>query len=124
MIAYQVQRALARAGGGTAQDGRNFRKDRADVVRDTGHDGTSGYGDKTGHESVLDEILAIRIGPDLQLNNEIDDLPHLDGLLLSKGASFTAAPSEFIIRRKRIASTTVRLVISKEVVLTNIFWPN
>lgn len=56
------QSAILRGG----HDAGDFAEDFADAASHTRHDCTGGYGDKSGHEGVLDQILTRGVAPDPQ----------------------------------------------------------
>jgi hypothetical protein len=58
-------------GRGLGHNGRDLRKDRADVGSNGGHNRTGSNSNEPGHQGVLNEVLTFRILPDLQLQHEI-----------------------------------------------------
>jgi hypothetical protein len=55
---------------------RNLAEDGADAAGNTRHNGARGNRDKTGHQCVLNEVLASSVLPDSQLPYQIRDSCH------------------------------------------------
>jgi len=62
---------LLLAGVGRAENRRNLRKDLAEAGRHARHNCAGRDGNKTRHQSVLDEVLAALIFPNLELQKQI-----------------------------------------------------
>lgn len=62
---------LAALGGRVGHHGADLREDRRDRRGNVRHDGAGGNRDEAGHQRIFDEVLALRVLPDLQLQHEI-----------------------------------------------------
>src|SRR5580692_5622966 len=65
----------------------DLAEDRADAGRNTRHDSARGNRHETGHQSVLNEVLASSVLPNSQLPNQICDPCHLNLLSLRRISS-------------------------------------
>ena len=63
--------SLATLSSRSRHDATDLREDRADRRRNARHDRTGSHGHKTGHQSVLDEVLTARIFHHFQLQQKV-----------------------------------------------------
>src|SRR5580658_8005567 len=83
LLAYPPKKGLAggRCSGHGAGD---LAEDRADAGSNTRHDSARGNRHETGHQSILNEVLASSVLPNSQLPNQISNPCHLFSPLLRR----------------------------------------
>jgi hypothetical protein len=81
---------------GSIHDGREFREDRADAGRNTGHDGAGSNGNETRHEGVFDQVLTAVVIP-----NSIEDTCHVVSLSLQPLRCILKLPSLLVLTNEQ-----------------------